>query len=94
MLSEAANNLKFIQSKIQEINAAIVEASEKGCPKGDRNELEKFEKAVRLLTSELADWIMARQLQELLVREDTNFKIKEIAHRRKLMNHGMRTVMV
>ncbi len=94
MSSEAGDNLKFIQSKIQEINAALVEASEKGCPKGDRKDLEDFEKAIRLLTSELADWIAARQFQELLVREDTNFKVKEISHRRKLLNHGMRTVRV
>jgi hypothetical protein len=49
MLSEAASNLKFIQSKVQEINAAIVEAGEKGCPKDDRNDLEKFEKSYPLI---------------------------------------------
>jgi len=94
MVSEAENNLKFIGSKIQELNATIIEASKKGCPNGDRKCLETFERTVRLLTSELADWIAAEQLQQLLVREDANFKIKELIQRRKLVNHGLRRVMV
>lgn len=94
MAPEAASNLTFIRTKIQELNAAIIETSNKSCPSGNRRYLEAFERTIRLLTSELADWIAAEQLQQLLVREDANFKIKKLIQKRKLVGHGMRTVMV
>lgn len=93
MKTEAEANLKTIRSKIQEAIAAIA-ARQKEPPKGDRKSLEAFEKAIHLLTSELADWVVAERLQQLLIREEVNFKIREIFSRKKFLKHGMRTVAI
>ena len=89
---EAATNLKAIQLKIQEANVAI-EAQRNSCITGDRKSLEAFETAMRQHASRLADWIAAEQLQQLLIREDLNFRVQEMFAKRGL-KHGTRTINI
>jgi len=81
MKSEATQNLKVIEAKIQELLSHLHEISEKNTPLTCAQHIEDLERSIRSITSQLADWISAKKLQQCLILKDLADRIRSLAQK-------------
>ena len=96
MKLEAAQNLKVIEAKIQELLLKLqgINIATHSLP--NTGEAENFEKSIRAVTSELADWVTAKRFQQWLMLKDLVDRVRGIAQReeRCYINKGWRAVKI
>ncbi|MGH7806655.1 MAG: hypothetical protein ACRENT_01020 [Thermodesulfobacteriota bacterium] len=81
MESEAANNLKTIETKIQELLSNLHAISGKDISLSNAKDAEELEKSVRAITSALADQITAKRFQQWLMLRSLAERIRRLAQR-------------
>lgn len=96
MESEAVQNLKIIEAKIQELLCRLQEIIRKDIPLTDAKDAENLERTIRLITSQLADWISAKKFQQRLILKDLADRIRSLArqHGKRFLQKDTRSVGV
>lgn len=78
MKAEANQNLKIIETKIQELLSNLQEVSEGNSPLANAQDAENLERSIRSITSQLADWISAKKFQQCLILKDLAYRIRRL----------------
>lgn len=96
MESEAVQNLKIIEAKIQELFSRLQEISVKNTSLADAKDGENLEQSIRLITSQLADWLSAKKFQQRLILKDLADRIRGLARQngRRFVHKDTRSVGV